>query len=139
VTVEHHRPRNRGGCGPTGQWDGFAGFLFGRVAYPTFFGTILYAIGFVTGLVVPKAIDDGPIVPAIEALIVNLVLMSLFAVQHDGAQALQALVDAARAAFGRAQRLCPARKPRADPAVLAMAADAGGRLARWPIRPPPRR
>jgi protein-S-isoprenylcysteine O-methyltransferase Ste14 len=60
-----------------------AGFLFGLVAYLTFFGTILYAIGFVAGLVVPKAIDDGPIVPTIEALIVNLVLMSLFAVQHS--------------------------------------------------------
>jgi protein-S-isoprenylcysteine O-methyltransferase Ste14 len=60
-----------------------AAFLFGLVAYLTFFGTILYAIGFVTGLAVPKAIDDGPTVPAIEALIVNLVLMSLFAVQHS--------------------------------------------------------
>jgi methanethiol S-methyltransferase len=60
-----------------------AGFLFGLVAYLTFFGTILYAIGFVTGLVVPKAIDDGPTVPAIEALMVNLALMSLFAVQHS--------------------------------------------------------
>jgi protein-S-isoprenylcysteine O-methyltransferase Ste14 len=60
-----------------------AGFLFGVVAYLTFFGTILYAIGFVTGLLVPKTIDDGPSVPAIEALIVNLLLMSLFAVQHS--------------------------------------------------------
>jgi protein-S-isoprenylcysteine O-methyltransferase Ste14 len=60
-----------------------AGFLFGLVAYLTFFGTILYAIGFVTGLVVPKAIDDGATVPAAEALIVNLLLMSLFAVQHS--------------------------------------------------------
>ena len=60
-----------------------AGFLFGVVAYLTFFGTILYAIGFVTGLVVPKAIDDGPMVPTIEALMVNLALMSLFAVQHS--------------------------------------------------------
>jgi protein-S-isoprenylcysteine O-methyltransferase Ste14 len=60
-----------------------AGFLFGLVAYLTFFGTILYAIGFVTGMVVPKAIDDGKIAPTIEALIVNLLLMSLFAVQHS--------------------------------------------------------
>jgi protein-S-isoprenylcysteine O-methyltransferase Ste14 len=60
-----------------------AGFLFGVVAYLVFFGTILYAIGFVEGLVVPKAIDDGTAVPVVEALIVNLLLMSLFAVQHS--------------------------------------------------------
>jgi methanethiol S-methyltransferase len=60
-----------------------AGFLFGAVAYLVFFGTFLYAIGFVEGMVVPKAIDDGAVVPAVEALIINLALMSLFAVQHS--------------------------------------------------------
>jgi methanethiol S-methyltransferase len=60
-----------------------AAFLFGTVAYLVFFGTISYAVGFVAGLVVPKGIDDGTVVPAVEALIVNLVLMSLFAVQHS--------------------------------------------------------
>ena len=59
------------------------GFLFGAVAYLVFLGAFLYAVGFVEGMVVPKAIDDGTIVPAIEALIVNLLLMSLFAVQHS--------------------------------------------------------
>jgi methanethiol S-methyltransferase len=61
----------------------FIAFLYGLVAYFTFFGTILYAIGFVTGLVVPKTIDTGTERSAVEALIVNLVLMSLFAVQHS--------------------------------------------------------
>jgi protein-S-isoprenylcysteine O-methyltransferase Ste14 len=42
-----------------------------------------YAIGFVTGLVVPKTIDTGTESSATEALIVNLLLMSLFAVQHS--------------------------------------------------------
>ena len=57
-------------------------FLYGIAAYLVFFVTILYAIGFVMGLVVPKTIDTGTVVPFAEALIVNLMLMSLFAVQH---------------------------------------------------------
>jgi protein-S-isoprenylcysteine O-methyltransferase Ste14 len=60
------------------------GFLFGLVAYLVFLPTFLYAIGFVTGMGVPKTIDDGPVVPVTEALIVNLLLLSLFAVQHSG-------------------------------------------------------
>jgi protein-S-isoprenylcysteine O-methyltransferase Ste14 len=58
-------------------------FLYGVVSYVLFLGTFLYAIGFVTGLPVPKTIDIGPVVPVSEALIVNLLLMSLFAIQHS--------------------------------------------------------
>ena len=61
----------------------FTAFLFGGVAYLTFLFTILYAIGFVSGLVVPKAIDTGPESGIFEAIVVNLALMSLFAIQHS--------------------------------------------------------
>jgi methanethiol S-methyltransferase len=59
------------------------GFLYGLTAYVVFLGTFLYAIGFVSGLPVPKTIDTGPIVPLGEALVVDVLLMSLFAIQHS--------------------------------------------------------
>lgn len=58
-------------------------FLYGIVAYLVFFVSFLYAIGFVSGLVVPKTIDSGAAGPAMEGAIVDLLLMSLFAVQHS--------------------------------------------------------
>ena len=61
----------------------FIAFLYGLVAYFAFFVTVLYAIGFVMGLVVPKTIDTGTESSTPESLIVNLLLMTLFAVQHS--------------------------------------------------------
>ncbi len=61
----------------------FLALLYGLLAYVVFFGTFLYAMGFVTGLLVPKTIDTGPIVPIGEALLINLLLLSLFAIQHS--------------------------------------------------------
>jgi methanethiol S-methyltransferase len=60
-----------------------AGFLYGLAAYLVFFVAFLYAVGFVEGMSVPKTIDSGAVVPLTEALIVNLLLMSLFALQHS--------------------------------------------------------
>lgn len=61
----------------------FIAFFYGALSYIIFFATFLYAIGFVSGLVVPKTIDTGTVVPVAEALIVNLMLMSVFAIQHS--------------------------------------------------------
>lgn len=59
------------------------GFLYGLAAYLIFFVSFLYAVGFVEGLLVPKTIDTGSVVTFTEAVIVNILLMSLFAVQHS--------------------------------------------------------
>jgi methanethiol S-methyltransferase len=61
----------------------FIAFAYGLLTYVIFFVTFVYAIGFVTDLVVPKTIDTGTVVPLTEAIIVNLVLMSVFAIQHS--------------------------------------------------------
>ena len=58
-------------------------FLYGIVAYLVFAIVIVYAIGFVCGLVVPKTIDSGPAGPIVESIIINLVLMTIFAMQHS--------------------------------------------------------
>jgi len=57
--------------------------LYGLISYLIFFATILYAIGFVDRLIVPKHIDTGPDRPWATALLVNLALMLIFAVQHS--------------------------------------------------------
>ena len=62
---------------------GLIAFLYGLAAYSTFFVTFLYAVGFVSGQVVPKTIDTGTDAPIEQAYIVNLLLMSVFAIQHS--------------------------------------------------------
>src|SRR5262245_64079151 len=57
--------------------------LYGIMAYLAFAITIVYAIGFVTGVGVPKTIDSGAAGEPVEAIIINLLLMSLFAIQHS--------------------------------------------------------
>ena len=61
----------------------YIAFLYGVASYAFFFVTFLYAIGFVTGLGVPKTIDTGQVAPLTDALLVNLLLMSAFAIQHS--------------------------------------------------------
>jgi protein-S-isoprenylcysteine O-methyltransferase Ste14 len=57
--------------------------LYALVSYGIFTVSFLYAVGFVGNYVVPKSIDVGSLTNQAEAVVVNLLLMSLFAIQHS--------------------------------------------------------
>ncbi|HEX4268048.1 MAG TPA: NnrU family protein [Steroidobacteraceae bacterium] len=62
---------------------GLIAAVYGVFCYLVFLGSFLYAIGFVGDVIVPKTIDSGYSAASAEALVIDLLLLSAFAVQHS--------------------------------------------------------
>ena len=62
---------------------GLAAVFYGTVTYLLFLGTFLYAIAFVANLPVPKTIDSGQAGPFLPSLVINALLLGVFAIQHS--------------------------------------------------------
>jgi len=56
---------------------------YGAFCYLVFFATFLYAIGFIGNVLVPKTMDSGRVGTLPEAIVFDIGLLALFALQHS--------------------------------------------------------
>jgi protein-S-isoprenylcysteine O-methyltransferase Ste14 len=61
----------------------FSILLYGVVSYAIFFATFLYAVGFIGNFGVPRTLDGAPTSSFATALLIDLGLLGLFAIQHS--------------------------------------------------------
>jgi protein-S-isoprenylcysteine O-methyltransferase Ste14 len=100
--------------------------LYGVATYVFFLAVFVYLVGFVGGFIVPKHIDNGPLADPLNAVLVDVALLTLFAIQHG---------MMARPAFKRWwTRIIP---PAAERSTFVLFASAILALMVWQWRPLP--
>ena len=62
---------------------GLTAVMFGIVAYGFSLVSLLYLVGFMGNLIVPKSIDVGAGGPLLQSVIIDAALIGLFAIQHS--------------------------------------------------------
>jgi methanethiol S-methyltransferase len=65
------------------SWRAYFAVIYGLASYALSVITLLYTIGFVSNIFVSKTIDIGPVAPISGALLVNLLLIGTFSIQHS--------------------------------------------------------
>jgi protein-S-isoprenylcysteine O-methyltransferase Ste14 len=58
-------------------------FTYGVLSYAVFFLTYLYAVGFLGNMYVPRSMDSAARVPFWQALLIDTLLLGMFAIQHS--------------------------------------------------------
>jgi protein-S-isoprenylcysteine O-methyltransferase Ste14 len=58
-------------------------YIFGIIVCCYFWATWVYAVGFLSNVIVSKSIDSGPDVSLSHALLINVLLLSTFGIQHS--------------------------------------------------------
>ena len=62
---------------------GTGALAYGIISYGVFLGVFVYAVGFIGGFLTPTRLDGAPNRPFLQALAIDLGLLSLFAIQHS--------------------------------------------------------
>ena len=75
--------RTAGSSGLESRFARSAAVLYGLVSYVLFLAVFVYAMGFVSNVAVPRSIDRAVEAPLVQGILINIGLLTLFAVQHS--------------------------------------------------------
>ena len=61
----------------------FLGLAYGLLAYLAFNSAVIYCVGFVGNILVPLSVDVGPASEVVSAVVIDVLLLALFGLQHS--------------------------------------------------------